>query len=698
MNEKIPPVAPKKSFEVTVHGHTRNDPYAWLRDDNWQDVMRDPAVLNDEIRAYLEAENAYTATVMDPIADTVETLFAEMKGRVKEDDSSVPLPDGPWAYFQRYREGGQHPIFCRQPRDADGGVDGEVLFDGDKEAEGQAYFKVAAFDHSHDHQLAAYAVDLNGSEIYTIRFRDLKTGTDLPDVIAGANGGLVWAADNKTILYSVLDDNHRPHAIRRHVLGDDPSGDTWVYKEADSGFFVGISATESRRFLTIGAHDHQTSEVYLIDAEAPDQPPRLIAAREAGHEYDVSDRDGDCLIRTNTDGAEDFKIMTAPLDAPERENWKDLVGHEEGRLILGVQTFKNFWVRHERVNALPRLVIVAADGAEHVIEFDEEAYALGLGGSYEYDTAVLRLSYSSMTTPDRIYDYHMASRDRVLRKEQEVPSGHNAADYVTRRIEAPTNDGETVPVTLLYAKDTPMDGTAPVLLYGYGAYGMSMPAGFGTARLSLVDRGIIYAIAHIRGGMEKGYRWYRDGRGAKKPNTFSDFIAAAEALIATGMASPGNMAMHGGSAGGMLMGVVTNMRPELFKAVLADVPFVDVLNTMLDDTLPLTPPEWPEWGNPIESTEAYEAIRAYSPYDNVTAKDYPNIYVTAGLTDPRVTYWEPAKWVAKLRELKSDGNLLCLKTNMDAGHGGAAGRFDRLKETAELYGFLISVFGLDTNT
>ena len=686
-----PPIAEKRPTTEVRHGHSRTDDYAWLRADNWQDVMRDPDVLAADIRAYLEAENAFTRTVMAPLDETIETLFAEMKGRIKEDDSSVPLPDGPWAYYRRYREGGQHPVFCRRPRDAGETAEAEqVLLDGDAEADGQAFFKIGAFDHSPDHRLVAYAADLNGSEIYTLRFRDAETGRDLDDRIDNAHGAIAWAADGRTVFYTVLDDNHRPHAVYRHEVGGDPNDDVCVYEEPDSGFFVGVSVSESQRLLLISAHDHQTSEVRFLDAATPDGDWRMVAPREAGHEYDVSDTENGFLIRTNADGAEDFKVVAAPFDRPDRAGWRDVVAHEPGRLILSIQTFKDFWVRYERINALPRLIIVGANGEEHAIDFDEDTYALGLGGSYEYDTSVMRFTYSSMTTPERVYDYDMDTRHRVLRKEQEVPSGHDPAGYVTRRIEAVAADGETVPVSLLYGKDTPLDGSAPVLLYGYGAYGMSMPAAFATARLSLVDRGFIYAIAHIRGGMEKGYRWYRDGRAGKKVNTFTDFIAAADALIGEGLATAGNIGAHGGSAGGMLMGAVANMRPELFGAILADVPFVDVLNTMLDASLPLTPPEWPEWGNPIEDPTAYETIRAYSPYDNVAARDYPNIFVTAGLTDPRVTYWEPAKWVAKLREITTDANTLCLKTTMDAGHGGAAGRFDRLRETAELYAFLLA--------
>jgi len=683
-----PPKALRRPRTETRHGDVRTDDYAWLRDDNWQQVMRDPQVLDADIRAYLEAENAYANAVLAPLSDEIEGLFQEMKGRIKQDDSSVPLPDGPWAYYHRYRDGGEHPLFCRRPTVGGGET---LMFDAAAAAEGQAYFKLAACEHSPDHRYLAYAVDLNGSEIFTLKVRDLETGQDLADKIEGAHGAVEWANDGRTLYYTVLDDNHRPCAVRRHALGSPVGEDAEIYREADPGFFVGISKTESRRFLVIDAHDHQTSEVRVADADAAEPEWRVIAERRQGREYDVTEWDGAFMIRTNADGAEDYKIVTAPLDAPGPENWRDLVAHEPGRLVLGLQAFRDFWVRMERVDALPRLVITARDGETHAVAFEEEAYALGMGGSFEYDTAELRFTYSSMTTPEQTFAYDMATRARSLLKEQEVPSGHDAADYVTRRILAPAPDGETVPVSLLYRKDTPLDGTAPCLLYGYGSYGMSMPAAFATARLSLVDRGFVYAIAHIRGGMEKGYRWYRNGREEHKTNTFTDFIAAGEALVAAGYTARGRIAGHGGSAGGMLMGAVANMAPELFGAIAADVPFVDVLTTMLDDTLPLTPPEWPEWGNPIEDAEAYRRIKSYSPVDNVTAQAYPHIFVTAGLTDPRVTYWEPAKWVARLRELKTDTHTLCLKTNMDAGHGGAAGRFQRLHETAEFYAFVLHV-------
>ena len=447
--------------------------------------------------------------------------------------------------------------------------------------------------------------------------------------------------------------------------------------------------------MVVDAHDHVTSEARLVDAARPDSAPVLVAARDPMTEYDVSHHGDRLIILTNAGGAEDFRIVETPIATPGREHWVDLVPHRPGVLIAGFEVYARWLVRLERENALPRIVVRdLASGEEHAIAFEEEAYSLGLAGGYEFDTDTLRFTYSSMTTPEHVYDYDMRTRKRVVRKVQEVPSGHDPADYVTRRIMAASHDGEAVPVSVLHRKDTPLDGSAPLLLYGYGSYGMSMPASFGTTRLSLVDRGFVYAVAHVRGGTERGYAWYTGGKLAKKTNTFHDFIAAARALAERGFTRRGRIAIHGGSAGGLLVGACTNMAPELFHAVIAEVPFVDVLNTICDDTLPLTPPEWPEWGNPLESEAAYDCIAAYSPYDNVEAKAYPHIIATAGLTDPRVTYWEPAKWVAKLRATKTDDHLLVLHTNMEAGHGGAAGRFDRLKETALVYAFVLQVFGL----
>ncbi len=687
-----PPRAERRPVSRSVHGATLVDDYGWLRADNWQEVIRDPSKLAGDIRAHLEAENAWCASYMADTEDLQKALLAEMRGRIKEDDSSVPLPDGPFAYGSRYLEGAQHPRLVRTPR---AGGEETVILDGDEMSKGKAYFQLGGAAHSPDHRLLAYGIDDKGSEYNVIRLRDLETLRDLSDEVPNTAGGAAWASDGRSFLYTWLNDNHRSEKVFRHVVGTPASEDVLVYREADSGFFTGVGRTRSGRYLVIDSHDHQTSEVRLIPTEDPSAEPVLVAPRETEVEYSVEDDGEDTLyILTNADGAEDFKIVTAPLSAPGRDNWTDLVPHQPGRLILSMVLFKGRMARLERFGGLPRIIVRdLASGEEHAIAFEEEAYSLGLSGGYEFDTTALRFTYSSMTTPSQVFDYDMATRERVLRKTQEVPSGHDPADYVTRRVEATAPDGETVPVSLLYRADTPLDGSAPLVLYGYGAYGISIPASFSTSVLSLVDRGFVYAIAHIRGGNDKGYRWYKDGRRAKKGNSFTDFIAAAEYLSDAGFTSRGRIAAMGGSAGGMLMGAVANMRPEVFGAVVAIVPFVDVLNTMLDDTLPLTPPEWPEWGNPIESDEDFERIRAYSPYDNVEAKDYPPILALAGLTDPRVTYWEPAKWVARLRELKTDDNPLVCEVNMDAGHGGASGRFDGLKEVALRYAFILKVLG-----
>jgi oligopeptidase B len=684
-----PPTAARKPVVSTEHGVSRVDDYGWLRADNWQQVMRDPAVLPADIRTYLESENAYATAMMADVEALRLDLFAEMRGRIKEDDSSVPAPDGPFAYAIRYVEGAEHPMVVRTPRD--GGSE-QILLDANRLAEGKAYFHLGGSAHSPDHRLFAYAYDDKGSEYFTLHVRDLESGEDLTDIIPATAGSAVWAGDGKSLFYVWVDDNHRPAKLLRHVIGTDPADDVLVYAEPDAGFFLNVGKTQSDRFIEIASHDHETSELRLIPAENPEAEPRLVAPRKTAEEYHLDHGDDRFFILTNADGAEDFKIVTAPIASPGRESWVDIVPHREGRLILHHVAYKNFLVRLERENGLPRIVIRhIASGEEHEIAFDEEAYSLGILDGYEFETTTLRFTYSSMTTPARIYDYDMVARTRVLRKEDEIPSGHDPADYVTRRVYAPTADGETVPISLLYRRDTPMNGSAPCLLYGYGAYGISIPAAFGTSRLSLVDRGFVYAIAHIRGGKDKGYRWYADGRRENKANTFSDFIAAAEHLAKDGIVARDRIVGWGGSAGGMLIGAVANMAPDRFAGLIAEVPFVDVLATMLDDTLPLTPPEWTEWGNPITSPDDYATIAGYSPYDNVGEHAYPAILALAGLTDPRVTYWEPAKWVAKLRAKKSDDRLLVLKTNMDAGHGGSAGRFDRLHETALATAFALKV-------
>ena len=679
--------------KTSRHGTILTDEFAWLKDLNWQRVMRDPSLLDAAIRRHLENENAYAD---DRLASTVplqEALTAEMRGRIKEEDATVPAADGTFSYFKRYRDGGQHPSICREPRH--GGV-GEILIDGDALATGRAFFRLGAAQHSPDHRLLAWSADETGAELFTIRVRDLARMAELPDIVAETEGDIVWTQDCSAFYYVRLDAQHRPSSVYRHRLGTDVGEDTAIYAAPDGGRFVSVSRLQSGHFAAISVHDHDTSEVLLIDLEGSGTKPMLVTPREAAMRYEVEHHPNfgggpALLIRTNADNAEDFKICWTPLVATSRAHWRDVVAHRPGVFILSFAVFRDWLIRLEREDSLPRIVIRRLGSEdEHTIAFDEETYSLSLMEGFEFDTDTLRFSYSSMTTPSEVWDYHLTARTRTLRKREEIPSGHDAGAYVTRRVLAPAGDGETVPISLLYRKTTPLDGTAPMLLYGYGAYGMSMPAAFDSNRLSLVDRGFVFAIAHVRGGTEKGWRWYKQGKLAAKQNTFSDFIAATEHLMVRKFAAPDKVVAQGRSAGGLLIGAVANQRPDLYAALIAEVPFVDVLNTMLDDTLPLTPPEWAEWGNPITDAAAFATIRAYSPYDNVRDQDYPAMLVLAGLTDPRVTYWEPAKWVARLRSRKTDRSAIVLRVNLDAGHAGAPGRFDRLKEVALGYAFAIA--------
>jgi oligopeptidase B len=688
----LAPVAPRRPHSFTRHGITITDDYAWLKDENWQEVLRDPQVLDADIRQYLEAENAYTDSLLGHTALLQKTLVKEMRGRIKEDDSSVPSPDGAFAYFRKFREGGQHELFGRMPRH---GGESHIVLDGDELAAAHDYFKFGGSRHSPDHKLVAWSADTKGSEYFSIRVREWDSGRDHDDLVEESDGGVVWSADAKGFFYVKLDDNHRPMQVWHHRLGTTQADDVLIYEETDPGWFTHLHESTSGRFCVIAGGDHETSEQRLIDLANPLAPPRLVAPRETGVQYSLADRGDELYILTNADGAIDFKIVTAPLASPARANWRDLIPHRAGVYILDHGLYSGHLVRLERANALPAIVIRdLKNGEEHAIAFDEAAYSLDTMGSYEFDTTNLRFSYSSMTTPSEVYDYDMASRTRTLRKRQEIPSGHNPTDYVTTRIMARSHDGAEVPVSLLHRRDLKRDGRAPLLLYGYGSYGMAMPASFNANRLSLVDRGFVYAIAHIRGGTDKGWGWYLDGKREKKTNSFDDFAACARALCETKYTSAKRIVAHGGSAGGMLMGAVANRAGELFAGIVAEVPFVDVLNTMLDDTLPLTPPEWPEWGNPLLSENDFRTILSYSPYDNVAAKDYPAILAMAGLTDPRVTYWEPAKWIARLRATMTGGGPVLLRTNMGAGHGGASGRFNRLDEVAIAYGFALWAVGM----
>ena len=686
-----PPTARKVPHADTRHGRTRTDEYHWLRAENWQAVFRDPFLLDPVIRAHLEAENSYQDGLLADTKELQVTLVQEMRARIKEDDASVPMRDGPWAYGTSYVAGGQHPRLIRVP--ADGG-EASVLLDGDREAEGKAYFQFGGMSHSPDHTHLVWGSDDNGSEYHVLRARDLATGADLADTIERTHGQGVWSRDHDGFFYTRLDENHRPSQVWYHRLGTRPEQDRLVHEEADPGVFISVGRTSDGAWIILNIGDHEMNEVRLLPMDRLESEPAVVEPRMPRVRYSLEEGGDVFFILTNADGAQDFKIMTAPVGAPSKANWTELVPHVPGRLIIQILSFKDFLVRLEREDSLPRIVVrERATGEEHAIAFDEEAYALGLHGSYEYQTDLVRFTYSSMTTPDQEFDYDMRSREKVLLKTQEVPSGHDPSDYVTRRLMAPSHDGELVPVSVLYHRDTPLDGSAPCLLYGYGAYGIRIPPDFDTDRLSLVDRGFVYAIAHIRGGMDKGYAWYENSKREKKANTFHDFIAAGRHLVAQGLTSHDRLVAHGGSAGGMLMGAVANMAPEDYAAIVAQVPFVDVLNTMLDDTLPLTPLEWPEWGNPIASEADYLSIASTSPYDNVVAKPYPAILALAGLTDPRVTYWEPAKWVLRVRDHSTSGQPVLLRVNMAAGHGGASGRFARLDETALIQAFVLRAVG-----
>lgn len=691
-----PPVARRDEQAIIErHGRARVDAYAWLKDDNWREVMREPTRVRSDIRAYLEAENAYTHRKLEaPTTELQEKLFEEMRGRIKENDSSVPAIDGPWAYYRRFREGGEYPIFARRPADRAFGTDladEHLLLDGDALSKGLDYFDIRKVSHSPDHRLIAYAVDDKGSEFYTLRVRDAATGQDIEEV-PHTYGEFVWSEDSTSLYWVARDDNARPVAVFCRRLGTGEDG--LIYRESDPGFFVGVQKSQSRRFIFVTANDHTTTEWRYFRTGAKDHRLTLIAERERGVDYSVVDFDDRFWIRTNRNGAVDFALVSAPHENPSEENWRVEIPHRPGVLILDIEPFADFIVRMERENGLPRIVVrERASGAEHTIAVAEAAYNLGVSNGYLWESPRLRFDYSSPSTPTQVFDYNMATRERILRKTQEVPSGHDPANYIVERIDAPGDDGALIPVTLLRRKGTPIDGTAPVLLYGYGAYGITIPADFRTARLSLVDRGFIYAIADVRGSMAKGYQWYLDGKLEKKTNTFSDFVAAGRHLVALNYTQPSRIVAMGGSAGGMLMGAVANLDPTLFGGIIAAAPFVDVLNTMSDETLPLTPPEWPEWGNPLNDAAAYDRIAGYSPYEQVSLRPYPPMLITGGLTDPRVTYWEPAKWAARLRHEAPDNGPYFLRINMDAGHTGVSGRFASLRETALEFAFALAVVG-----
>ncbi|MBU0742869.1 S9 family peptidase [bacterium] len=676
-----PPIARIEPTTFTEFGHTRVDDYYWLN------RREDPEVI-----AYLEAENAYTEAMTAHTSGLRETLFDEIVGRIKQDDNTVPyLYDGYW-YYRRYEEDREYAYYCRKEVSLD--APEEVMLDANERAEGQTYYAARSVQVNSDRNVLVVAEDVVGRRLYTIRFKNLDTDEWYPESIPETHGNLAWAEDGKTLFYGKKDPTTlRPYQIWRHELGTDPAGDALVYQEDDDTFGVYVYKTKSRRYVIIGCDQSVSNEYRYVDACAPAEPFTLFLPRERDHEHSLDHLGGHFYVKTNR-GARNFRLMRTPVDATAWENWTEVVPHDDGVLLEGFELFADWLVVQERRDGLTHLRIRQREGGPwHDLDFGEPAYLAWIDTNREPDTDVLRFGYESMTTPESTYDYDMRTHAKTLRKEQEILGGFARDDYVTERITATARDGVEVPISLVYRKGFAKDGSGPLLLYGYGSYGSSMDAYFSFSRLSLLDRGFCYAVAHVRGGEEMGRWWYDDGKLLKKMNTFNDFIDCGRDLVARGYADPARLYAMGGSAGGLLVGAVMNLAPDLFDGVVAQVPFVDVVTTMLDESIPLTTGEYDEWGNPHER-ESYEYMLAYSPYDNVTARDYPNLLVTTSLHDSQVQYFEPAKWVAKLRALKTDDNLLLLRTDLAAGHGGASGRFKRHRDTAVEYAFLLDLAGV----
>jgi oligopeptidase B len=672
-----PPVARLMPRAHTIHGETRLDNYAWLRD------RSDPAVI-----AYLEAENSYTATIMRPTEALQERLYQEMRGRIKETDLSVPELVDHYFYYTRTEAGHQYPILCRRHESLEASE--EILLDQNLLASEHTYFRVGATEVSPDHRLLAYSVDTSGAEEFTLYVKDLATGELRAESIGGTSPAVAWANDSRTLFYAVLDSARRPCRLFRHTVGTAQSADVLVYHETDEAFFLDINRSRSRRFLLLDIASHSTSEVRFLSADEPEGAFQLVRPREPGIEYSVTHHADHFFITTN-DGAPNFRLVQAPVSNPTKASWTPVLPYRPAVKLDGADAFRNHLVLYEREGGLRQIRILdLSSGSEHLIPFPEPVYTIRTHKNPEFDTTLLRFTYTSLVTPSSVVEYDMAQGAWAVRKQTEVLGGYDQTRYRSERILATAPDGEQVPISLVYRLPFEPDATRPLLLNGYGAYGLSYDPAFSSNTLSLLDRGVVVAIAHVRGGEEMGRAWYDGGRRLHKRNTFTDFIACAEHLIAQGYTSSDRLAINGGSAGGLLMGAVANMRPELFRVVLAEVPFVDVVNTMLDASLPLTVIEYDEWGNPNDPA-AYAYIRSYSPYDNVEPKDYPNMLLTAGLNDPRVAYWEPAKHAARLRAMKTDNNRLLLRTNMGAGHGGASGRFDFLREIAFKYAFMLDV-------
>ncbi|WP_276499223.1 S9 family peptidase [Pontibacter litorisediminis] len=678
-NEPQPPVAKKVPKELTMHGDTRVDNYYWLNERE-----------NPEVISYLEAENAYTKQMLAQTEDLQEQLYGEIVGRIKQTDESVPYKDNGYWYFVRYEEGKEYPIYARKKGTME--AQEQVMLNANERAEGQSYYNATGLGVSPNNQLLAFGEDTVSRRKYTIRFKNLQTGELLADAIPNTTGGAVWANDNKTVYYSVKDPALRSFKIFKHTLGTPASQDQEVFHEADETFSTYVFKTKSDKYIMIGSHSTMAQEYRFLDANNPNGKFKVIQPRERGLEYSVDHFGDNFYIVTNKDGATNFKLMQTPVSKPGKENWKELLPHREDVLLEGIEIFKDYLALQERKNGLTQIRVRSWKDPknDYYINFDEEAYTAYIGNNPDFDSKELRFGYTSLTTPYSTYDYNMQTKERELLKRDEVVGDFDPNNYEAKRLYATADDGTKIPISLVYRKGVALNGDNPTLLYAYGSYGNSMNPGFSSVRLSLLDRGFVYAIAHIRGGQEMGRQWYENGKLLKKKNTFTDFIDASEYLIEQKYTNPDKLFAMGGSAGGLLMGAVVNMRPELYKGVIAAVPFVDVVTTMLDTSIPLTTGEFDEWGNPANK-EYYDYMLSYSPYDNVEAKAYPNMLVTTGLHDSQVQYWEPAKWVAKLREMKTDDNMLLLHTNMEAGHGGASGRFQRYKETALQYAFLLNL-------
>ena len=677
-----PPQAPEIPHEITESGHTRNDPFFWLREKANPDVLK-----------YLQAENRYTETALKRTEKLRDTIYHEMRRRIKEDDISVPQKIGDYYYYSRTETGKQYAVHCRKKGSLD--ANEEVILDENELAKGQKYFRIGILSVSPDHKLLAYSTDTNGSETYVIRIKTLENGKLLPDEIRNSSYSFAWANDNKTLFYDQLDGANRPYKALKHILGTSVKQDPMVYEEKDARFFLEISKSRSEKFIFVSVESERASEVRFVDADHPEGELTLIRPRENDLLYSVDHHSDRFFIATN-ENAKNFKVVEAPVASPDKEHWKDFLPYDSQVKVDAVDAFENHLVISERRNGLPAIRICdLKSGETHEINFDEPTYEVSLDRNPVFKTGIVRIDYSSFITPNSVIDYDMVSRRKELKKESPVLGEYKKSDYASERVFAKADDGVEIPISLFYKKGFRKDGTAPLLLTGYGAYGISTDANFSSSTISLVDRGFVFAIAHIRGGGELGRTWYDDGKLLTKKNTFTDFVSCAQYLIDQQYAAPKRVAILGGSAGGLLMGAVMNLRPELFTSVIAAVPFVDVLNTMSDPSLPLTVTEYEEWGNP-QDPKYFDYMASYSPYDNIEEKQYPNLLVTAGLNDPRVSYWEPAKWVAKQRRLKHQNRILLLKTNMGAGHGGDSGRFDQLKEVAMEYAFAIDTLHVNS--